>query len=368
MIDVDRARVMAFRLAAQGLSDRSDSRPADLPVLDLGVQEYSPDSTRIALAARTTAGLDDDRLITVWAARGAPHLHRRADLPALVRQLWPLGDDDAAARIKSGQTPDAGGLGTRAFTATAEALRAVVTEPIPRGRASTEVSARVPAELTYDCRSCGARHISGSVWQHAGLAGGVEVLARGKDAMLGPIPAAPPSPSVNEGVDRLIETYLRLLGPAGPAEVARYLGTTTAVIKRVWPADLAEVRVDGRRAWLPASSVSLLESAQQPRGVRWIPAMDPLLQARDRDLLVPSRDRQKEVWRILGNPGALLLDGEIAGVWRARMSGRKRLDLTVTPFGDLTPAGLRLIEEEAAHVARARGAAEVTVTAGDAPA
>ena len=41
---------------------------------------------------------------------------------------------------------------------------------------------------------------------------------------------------------------------------------------------------------------------------------------------------QKEVWRILGNPGALLLDGEIAGVWRAKVSGRKRVDLTVTAF------------------------------------
>ena len=366
MIDVDRERVMAYRIAAQGLSARAAERPADLPVLDLGVQEYSPGSTRIALAARTTAELDDDRLITVWAARGAPHLHRRADLPELVRQLWPLGDDDAGARIKSGQTPDAPGLGTRAFTATAEALRAVVTAPIPKGQASTEVSARVPAELTYDCRSCGARHISGSMWQHAGLAGGVEVLARGKEAMLGPIPEAPPSPSVNAGVDPLIETYLRLLGPAGPAEVAKYLGTTTAVIKRVWPAGLAEVRVDGRRAWLPPSSLSLLESAPQPRGARWLPAMDPLLQARDRDLLVPGRDRQKQVWRILGNPGVLLLDGEIAGVWRARMSGRKRLELTVTPFEDLSGAHQRLVEEEAAAVARARDATEVTVTFGDA--
>jgi len=366
MIAVDRRRVMAYRIAAQGLSARAGARPADLPVLDLGVQEYSPGSTRVALAARTTAGLDDDRLITVWAARGAPHLHRRADLPDLVGQLWPLGDDDASARIKSGQTPDAGGLGVRAFTVTAEALRAVVTAPIPRGQASTEVSARVPAALTYDCRSCGARHISGSMWQHAGLAGGVEVLARGKDAMLGPIPDAPATPSANTGIDRLIETCLRLLGPAGPAEVAKYLGTTTTVIKRVWPASLTEVRVDGRRAWLPESSVSLLESAPDPRGVRWLPAMDPLLQARDRDLLVPGRDRQKEVWRILGNPGALLLDGEIAGVWRARMSGRRVLELTVTAFEPLPKAALRLVEEEAAHVARARDAADVTVTAGDA--
>jgi hypothetical protein len=362
MIEVHRERVMAYRIAAQGLADRSGDRPADLPVLDLGVQEYTPDSTRVALAARSDADPADDRLITVWAARGAPHLHRRADVPALVEQLWPIGDDDAAARIKSGQIPEAAGLGVRAFTATAAAFRAVLTGPMPRGQASTEVSRRVPVELTYQCGPCKARHVAGNVWQHAGLAGGVEVLSRGRDAMLGPIPQAPPIPAANRGIERLIETYLRFLGPAGPAEVAKYLGSTTSVIKAVWPsAALTEVRVDGRPAWLPASAAALLDSAPVPRGVRWLPPMDPLLQARDRDLLVPGRERQKEVWRVLGNPGALLVDGEITGVWRARMAGRRRVDLTVTSFEGLTGDQVARVEEEAARVARARGAAEARV-------
>src|SRR3954453_2543889 len=84
MVSVDRAQVMAFRVAALGLAEGGDQRPADLPVLDLGVQEYMPGSQRAPLAAAPPAALDDDRLIAVWAARGAPHLHRRADLAALV--------------------------------------------------------------------------------------------------------------------------------------------------------------------------------------------------------------------------------------------------------------------------------------------
>ncbi|SDT71783.1 winged helix DNA-binding domain-containing protein [Actinoplanes derwentensis] len=357
MIEVDREQVMAFRVVAQGLSGRVDDRPADLPVLDLGLQEYTPGSIQVALAARTTAGASDDRLVTVWAARGAPHLHRRADLPALVRQLWPTGDDDAAARVKSGQIPRAQALGVRAFTAVAEAFRAVVTGPIPRGEASTEVSARVPAELTYDCKPCGARHVAGNVWQQAGLAGGVEVLSRGREASLGPLADAPPIPDTTAGLDHLIKTYLRFLGPAGPAEVAKHLGTTTTVIKRAWPADLTAVSVDGRRAWLPEASAGLLETAPRPSGVRLLPAMDPLLQARDRDLLVPGREHQKQVWRPLGNPGVLLVDGEIAGVWRAALK-KKQVDLTVTPFGRLSAAR---VEEEAAQVARAREVPAATV-------
>lgn len=366
MINVDRAQVMAYRLAALGLTERGDARPADLPMLDLGLQEYTPGSTHVALAARTTAALDDERLITVWAARGAPHRHRRADIPALAAQLWPLGDADASARIKSNQIPDGVRLGLAALRETAEALRAAVREPMPRGEASTAVSARVPRELTFECKACAARHVSGSVWQQAGLAGAVQVLSRGRDAMLGPLfddvsgVSFYPVPAANAGIGALIETYLRFLGPAGPAEVAKYLQSTTAEIRAVWPSGLVEVLVEGRAAWLPSASVIGLESAPTPKEARLLPAMDPLLQARDRDSLVPDRERQKEVWRALGNPGVVLLDGEIVGVWRPKMAGKKRVALTVTAFDHLTASRRARIEAEAGEVARARGVPEAT--------
>nr|BFE76792.1 hypothetical protein GCM10020092_100930 [Actinoplanes digitatis] len=159
-MDVDRGQVMAYRVAALGLAERGRQRPGDLAVLDLGVQEYTPGSVAVALAARTGAELTDDRLLMVWAARGAPHLHRRRDLGALVKALWPVSDADASARINSAQIPEGVKLGLKAFEATASAFREVVTSSMPRGEASTRVSALVPRELTYDCRSCGARHIA----------------------------------------------------------------------------------------------------------------------------------------------------------------------------------------------------------------
>ncbi|MFI5935865.1 winged helix DNA-binding domain-containing protein [Actinoplanes sp. NPDC051494] len=356
---MNRAQAMAHRVAALGLASRGTDRPADLPVLDLGVQEYTPGSVQVALAARTSADLADDRLITVWAARGAPHVHRAADLPVLVKALWPVSDADASARINSAQILDGVKLGLKAFEVTAAALRTAVTSSMPRGEASTKVSKIVPRELTYDCKPCGARHIAGNVWQHAGLAGGVQVESRGRDATLAPIPHAPPQPSANAGIGDLITAYLRFLGPAGPAEVAKYLGSTATEIKKVWPSEgLTEVTVDGRKAWLPADS----PQADGPMaGVRFLPPMDPLLQARDRDLLVPERAHQKEIWRPLGNPGALLVDGEIAGVWRAKVAGRKRVDLTVTPFGTLSAKARKAVEAEADVVARARDVASAAV-------
>jgi hypothetical protein len=353
---------MAYRIAALGLARRGRQRPGDLPVLDLGVQEYTPGSMRVALAARTDADLADRRLIMVWAARGAPHLHRREDLPSLMKALWPVSDADASARINSAQIPAGVKLGIAAFTATATAFRAVVHGPMPRGQASTEVSARVPAELTYECRACRARHIAGNVWQHSGLAGAIEVESRGKDATLAPIKDLPGPPTENDGAGDLIRTYLRLLGPATPVEVAKYFGSASAAMKGVWPDGLAEISVAGRRTWLPAAAVDDLASAQPVRGVRLLPPMDALLQARDRDLLVPDKRQQKEVWRTLGNPGVLLVDGEIAGVWRAKMAGRKRVDLTLTPFGSLSAATRRSVLAEAAAVARAREVPDAAVT------
>jgi winged helix DNA-binding protein len=362
VVAVDRARVMAYRVGALGLAVRGNERPGDLAVLDLGVQEYTPGSVQVALAARTSADLDDSRLLMVWAARGAPHLHRRKDLRGLMAALWPVSDTDASARINSAQIPEGVKLGIAAFTATAEAFREVVTRSMPRGEVSAEVSARVPRALTYDCRACQARHIAGNVWQHSGLAGAVEVQSRGKDATLGPIKNLPGPPAANDGIGGLLGTYLRLLGPATPVEAAKYLGSSTAEIRKVWPDGLTEVTVDGRKAWLPEAAVPELRSAEPVAGVRLVPPMDALLQARDRDLLVPDKKQQKEVWRILGNPGVLLLDGEIAGVWRAKMAGRKRVDLTVTPFGSLTAGARKAVEAESAQVARGRGVEDATVS------
>jgi hypothetical protein len=361
MTSVDRAHVMAYRMRALGLATRGSERPGDLPVLDVGIQEYTPGSVQVALAARTTADFEDDRLIMVWAARGAPHLLRRADLATMVKQLWPVSDADASARINSAQIPDGVKLGIEAFRVTASAFREVLDGPMPRGEVSTEVSKRVPRSLTYDCRTCKARHIAGNVWQHSGLAGGVEVVSRGKDAMLAPIKKAPPQPTKNAGIGDLITTYLRYFGPATPLEVGKYLGSTTAEMKKVWPSGVTKITADGREAWLPESAVEELTSAARVSGVRLIPPMDPFLQARDRDLLVPDRAHQKEVWRVLGNPGAVLVDGEVAGVWRAKMAGRKRVDLTVTQFTRLSATHRKKLETESAEVARGRGVADVTV-------
>jgi hypothetical protein len=357
---VTRERVLAYRASAQQLG-RPGLRPADLDVLDLGVQDTPYGSARQALAARGAEGLDDDRLELVWSARGAPHLHRRAELPALAAALWPLSDADAARRIAGQVREGARRLGMAGFRAAATAFTEVVTAPMDRGDVSRAVSDRVPTDVCYDCRACDARHISGSLFQQAGLAGGVRLAVSGRAARLAPLAHRPGPPDAAAGTGSLVLAYLRLLGPATPADAAGFLGTTAGELKAVWPPGLVEVRVDGRRAWLPADRLDTLRDAEPPPGVRLLPPGDPFLQARDRDVLVPEKSHQSQLWRMLGNPGALLVDGMIAGTWRARQAGRGRLELTVTPFASAGARVRRDIEAEAQTVAAARGVSDVRV-------
>lgn len=361
VLDVDRSKVLAYRIAAQEL-DGVEAAPSKLAVLDLGVQDTPHGSARLALSARTSRSVDDPSLRLVWSTRGAPHLHRSDDLPTLVARLWPFNDDDAAGRIASTQIKDGARLGLAAFSQTAQAFRKAVRRPTAKGEVSTAVSAAIDPALTYDCAPCGARHISGALFQQAGLAGGVGLQLDGPVTMLGPLAEPVRTPKASAGVETLILAYLRLLGPATPAEVAKFLGTTQTQLRPHWPADLIEVRVDGRRAWLPAEQVDALRAVKPSRLVRLIPPADPFLQARDRTLVVPDKARQSAVWRILGNPGAVLVDGEVAGTWRSRMAGRARLAITVTSF-ESVPARVRSrVEEEAGRVAAARGADNTEVT------
>ncbi|MGK5630712.1 DNA glycosylase AlkZ-like family protein [Streptomyces sp. URMC 123] len=349
-IEVSRERVLAYRVAVHGL-DRSSPAP---DVLDLGVRDTPSGSARQALAAR---GASSDGLELVWSFRGAPHLHRRADLRALAAALWPVDDTDATARIDTAMIKEGARLGRTAFRVTAAAFHEVVTAPMAKGEVSAAVSASVPETLTHWCARCGARHISGLLFQQAGLFGGTRVVPEAGGTVLAPLNRRFPVPSRASGTAGLVRAYLRFLGPAMPAEVAQHLGTKPAVVASVWPDDLAEVWLGGTRTWLPAPDLDALLSARSRGLVRLLPPGDPFLQARDRDLVVPDRARQKEIWRPVGGPGALLAGTEIVGTWRARAAGRA-LELTVTPFAPLSSAVRRALDAEAATVAAARGAAE----------
>ncbi|MGQ0841796.1 DNA glycosylase AlkZ-like family protein [Actinokineospora sp.] len=363
-MDLTRERVLAYRVAAQGLH-RDTATATDLAVLDLGIQDGGGRSPRVALAARLPDGaaLDDDSLVTVWTFRGAPHLMRRVEVAALAGRLWPRSDADALARLGGSGTVfrKAGLAGLSVFTEGATALRAAVDAEKTRGEVSTEVSHALPAEFSYDCRTCAATHIYGSLFQLVGLAAGVEVRNESRPTLLRPIAGRHRVPRQSSGAGAVIESYLRVHGPATHPPAAGFLETTQTETRPVWPAGLAEVTVEGRPHLFPEAHLDALRAAPEPDLVRLVPPYDPLLQLRDRELLVPDAARRKELWRMIGNPGAVLAGGEIVGTWRTKAAGR-RLDLTVTSFHRLPAATRTDIDTEAQRVAAARGLAEAKLT------
>jgi hypothetical protein len=367
---VTRAQALASRVRAQGL-DRGTADPDRLAVVDLGVQDSPAGSAALALAARlpapSGAGEAGDpipgRWVLIWSVRGAPHRHRARDLRPLAAALWPADEADAAARSAGAASFMAkNGLEALAgIRASAEALRSVVDRRMTKGEASTLVTRAAPDGVSGWCRACGATHIQDQLMRLAALPAGVRLVPGEQPAVLAPVARWPGPPETQAGAERVVEAYLRVSGPATPADVAAYLGTTTRHVKASWPDGLAEVDVDGRRAWLPEDRLDDLTSDAPARVVRLLPRSDPWLVARDRALTVPDRARHKALWPMIGQPGAVLVDGEVLGTWRTKASGT-RLDITVTPFEGLDPGVRRQVEDEAAVVAGVRGHADVRVT------
>lgn len=352
-MELTRQQVLRHRIHQHEL-DRRTGDAAELAVLSLGVQDNTSGSALLSLAARLTEPSTDEFVLT-WSVRGAPHLHRAGELKAFARALWPWSDADARARASRPKTDDM--LASLRHIATA--MRSIVTKPMTKGELSAALTPLAPKQTIEPCRGCGTEHVSDPIFRLGALPAGLRILPEHKTVTFERIHGWPvvPVPRKTAGFDELIHRYLTLHGPAGPSEVATYFGTTLRELKKRWPKEgLVEVTVEGRQAWLPEG----LEIADAtPPDVRLLPPTDPYLQARDRDLLLPDKAAQRDVFRVLGRRGAILVDGEIAGSWQGRVVSGKRFEVTATPYRplpDLLP--------EAQVLAQAKGLADASVKSG----
>ncbi|SEQ14615.1 Winged helix DNA-binding domain-containing protein [Lentzea xinjiangensis] len=347
-MDLTRQQVLRHRIHQHEL-DRRVADAAGLAVFALGVQDNTSGSALLSLAARLTDPAVDDFVVT-WSVRGAPHLHRPGELKAFARALWPWSDADARARAARPKVDDM----VASLRHIATAMRSIVTKPMTKGDLSAALTPLAPGQTVEACRGCGTEHVSDPIFRLGALPAGLRILPEEKTVTFERVHGWPGVPRRTAGFDELVHRYLVLHGPAGPSEVAAYFGTTTREVKKRWPAEgLAEVSVEGRKAWLPEE----LEIADaDPPHVRLLPPADPYLQGRDRDLLVPDKAAQKDVFRVLGRRGAVLVDGEIAGSWQGRVVSGKRFEVTATPYRplpDLLP--------EVQVLAKAKGLADASV-------
>jgi hypothetical protein len=347
-----REQVLAFRVHAQQLG-RASGTVADTAVLDLGVQDTGPDGGLWALALRGVHDVPEGELALAWTLRGAPHLYRRADLPGVLAATAPFSEADAGKRIFDAAKPlRAAGIPiVEALDVVAAAMRDVVRTPTVKGDVSGALNARLPEPYLRFCRPCNAIHLYEQPFRLAALRAGLELEPGTSPPVLRPVPGLAPPPRVPEHLD-VVRGYLRLLGPATPAHVAGYLDAPVADVRAHWPDDAVEVDVEGERRWLldDAATRTALEAAP-PEGVRLLGPFDLLLQGRDRALLAADASQSTALWPTLGRPGAVLGGAEVAGIWRARKSG-KRLAMTVTAWSAVPRNALG---EEAERLAAFRG-------------
>ncbi|WP_188940446.1 DNA glycosylase AlkZ-like family protein [Nakamurella endophytica] len=355
---MSRAEALAERLAATGL-DGVPRDVAEVPALDLGVQDTGPDGARWALAQRgADVDLADPRLATVWTVRGAPHVYRRADLAGVAAATQPFSDADAGKRIYDAAKPlKAAGIGIlEALDTIAGEMRAVTGEPTVKGEVSRRLAERLPAPYLRQCRPCRAVHLYEMPFRLAALRAALELRPGSSPPVLVPVAGLAPARRVPERLD-VVRAVLRALGPATPAQVAAYLDARVDEVRVRWPTDAVEVEIDGEARWqLPGS-----QSGAGPAGpvVRLLGPFDPFLQLRDRELLVPDEQRRAELWPVLGRPGAVLVaaggDVTVAGTWRPQLSGR-RLRVRVQPWQRIAAAVTAAVAEQAERLAATRGA------------
>jgi len=367
-----RSEALAHRIHAQQL-DRAQTGSSvlgraitDAAIFDFGVQDTGRDGASWALANRgvpiqNTSELETSpKVALAWTLRASPHYYRRADLPEVLVATSPLSDRDAARRIVGADKPlkEAGIPTIAGLTEVATQLRQVVTDPMLKGDVSTQLTGRLDPPYVRYCRACQATHSWEVPFRVGALYAGLELEPGTSPPVLRRIPDWPkrePGPASDPMAApqslQPIRNYLRFLGPATPSDVAAFLDSPVAEVKRHWPGDAVEVKVDGRHGWV-LGEVGHLEQDQEL--LRLLGGFDLYLQGKDRDLIVPDVSRHKELWPTLGRPGAVLRGTEIVGTWRPKASG-KQLTLRLSLWTTLSRQSRSQLEFEAERLAAHRG-------------
>ena len=363
MTDVAREQALAFRLAAHNLHERLPAGSERAAAGVIGLQDFPPGMAPVALAARVADARMDD-LVVVYTWRGAAVAVPREDVAIFTAGLAP--PDDTAARTLVGTAVDSldpvGISATEALERVSAAVADALSDgPLERDDFHQALRERLPGELLRWCRGCQSHHVHPSLWRATGVRGVLAVAERrGRVTVFG---APPAGDAVADAPAELARRFFGAYGPATAAELAAWGGIAPShardLIDRI-EGELDEVGFAGRRALIRATDAAALASPPAASGVRLLPPFDPYLDQRDRDTLFPDPELRSRARTGIGNPGVLLVDGDIAGLWRPAKKG-KRLLVTVEPVTRAARAAADAILAEAEIVAPHRGCATAEV-------
>jgi len=358
--------VLWFRLGRLGLgpgplADRVEAAAA--PASDFmrfgAMQALSARTNGLTREAYETA-VDDGRLVRAHTLRAAIHVQRPEDFALFGRTLIARDDEELARQMGTPARKLLAGAGIPAnealdeVTAATEAALAGGTR-LTKDGLHEELRSTVRRELMPWCKGCGSHHVAPMLWRFASVSAGARRDAEGHYLIGRPKPKGKPSPA------DALRRFLALYGPANLADFLAWSSLPQATGTRVWEEvspELADLEWSGGAGSLPPEDLAALEDAAEPQGVLLLAANDPYLAQPDRGSLVPDPALRKRLFRPVASPGTVLLDGRIAGVWRARAKGR-RLSIEIE---ELEHIPRRRIAPEIERIAALREAADVEVS------
>ena len=132
---------------------------------------------------------------------------------------------------------------------------------------------------------------------------------------------------------KLTRKYLHCFAPATVSGFVDWLGCSPAQAKRIWQTirdEIEPINLSGKECYVLLSDKELLLSSPQfERKVHLLAGHDPYLSLQDRDVILENKAMQKLIWQTVSNPGAVLWNGEIVGMWKAKKKS-KALEIEVT--------------------------------------
>lgn len=368
-LDVTRQQALAYRVAAHNLARRLPSRRLSEAAGVWAVPDMPHGGAGFALAQRVTrldrslyerALYDDRTLVAGYSIRSAMHVFPADDFGVFTIGARPDGDDSIAAALPSySEKIEAAGLTpTAAFELVADQMIDAIGNGTPtKGEVSTALTTMLPDALTPYCNRCRASHVGDGLFRMAALNGKV-CFARPKGSSITLVRvenwlgAVQPVDRANARTE-LVRRFVRCFGPTRPDLVAAALMFSLDDAKRAWSRlapELVRVRIDGKQAWMLEDDLASLRRPRSAEDVRLLPPNDPFLQLRDREIVAPEVTVRKRMWRPVGNPGLVLVEGHPMALWRPEVR-KGTFVVNLEPVARLSSTTLRNIGDAAARLA-----------------
>jgi len=314
-----REQILAYRRRAGALDERLPFGPESLrQAAWAGLQDSMPRAAVLSLHARVEGigpmAWEDPAFVQVWGPRYQIYVVPAADMAVFTVGRWPDTEQQVA----------------RAEAAAERLRRHLGGEAMGYDDAGAALDVH-PGSLRY-----------------ATTTGTVAIRW---DGARRPLVWTVPRPDVDPRAAQLelARRYLHVSGPTTPAAFAKWAGISKRSGSAAFTGlggELTAVRTPlGAAAILAADEPGFRADPGPPAPARLLPSGDAftLLHGDDRALLVPDAARRLELWTPRVWPGAVLVDGEVRGVWR-----RAHDVVSIETWGKLPRAALDAVEAEAA--------------------